>query len=138
MCDNLEKCKYIKVIELAIESTRGEKEKTKEAINNIYESIASDCIFYNKSMLEIKIVKELTSPKITVAKDRITYKFRSIEERDLLLEKFKKLTDKVLALNFPLTLRARYSEKYPDTVQFITSSHHKRYFKINLNENDKQ
>ncbi len=80
---------------------------------------------------EIIINSELKYPKITIAKDRITYKFRDNLEKKEYLDMFNKFVDKAKDINCDLTMRGRYSANYPNQIDFKTNKN-KYTFRIQL------
>ena len=88
----------------------------------------------NNIIPEILIKPELKNIRITVATDRITFKFRNEDERDKCLDKCKLIAEKIKELNCKVTLRGKYmpDSKYEvndHLITFLTSRrrHGKHY-----------
>ena len=80
----------------------------------------------NNTTPEIIIKPELKNIRITVAIDRITFKFRNKDDRDKHLAKCKLIAEKVKELNCKVTLRGKYMpdsgyEVNDHIITFLTS-----------------
>lgn len=77
----------------------------------------------NNTTPEIIIKPELKNIRITVAIDRITFKFRNKDDRDKHLAKCKLIAIKAQQLNCKVTLRGKYcpDSGFINSVEFLTS-----------------
>ncbi len=82
--------------------------------------------------LEIIIKPELRNIRITVTESRVTFKFRNLHEKNKYYDECIKIANKVIALKYPFSLRARY---YPDDIALAKEIHFETDHKKNGKRN---